>query len=384
MRFNKLLETGKIMIKKMLILILCSTSVMATTRYVDLNNPLPTPPYTNWMTAATSIQDAVNVASANDTVLVTNGTYSLSSEIVVTNAITIQSVNGYESTIFDAQWASRVFNLGSSECNIVGFSIIRGHSSSDGGGIYCNNSSPTIKDCLIEDCASNTQGGAANYGTFEHCTIRNNTSLGRGGGLARSVAKGCIVTDNNSGGYGGGMYACAAYSCTVLNNTSDSYGGGVCGSGNTYNGINDMIIFNSIVWYNSGANGNDISKTTSAYSCSPNLNEGELGNIILEPKFIDKTNGNYRLLSDSPCIDQGSNPYAQTTTDFDGNPRYANGQADMGAYEFQTEGSAIYIPIRVALEFSADLSTWTNTEKSVEWLLPADQSSGFYRVRSEL
>ena len=376
------------MIKTILLVLLWSTSVMATTRYVDLASSSPIPPYTSWATAATNIQDAVNISVSNDIVLVTNGHYSLSAAIAVNQPITIQSVNGYSYTTIDGQWLHRGFHLGATACIISGFTIINGYSPTDGGGIYCEyvyeGSSPLIRNCLIEHCTADGYGGGAYYGTFEHCTVRNNLASNSGGGLGRSIANGCIITRNHAGISGGGMYAGTANSCTIAYNTSDGQGGGAGANKTTVNGVYTMKINNSIVWYNADANGSNLTNTTSTFSCSPDLADGVMGNLISKPQFVDETNGNYRLMSGSPCIDVGSNAHAQTTTDFDGNPRYVNGQVDMGAYEFQTGESAIHIPIRVALEFSSDLNTWTNTGKSVEWLLPADQSTGFYRARSEL
>jgi hypothetical protein len=362
---------------------------MATTYYVDLTSSSPTPPYTSWATAATNIQDAVNISVSNDIVLVADGHYSLSAEIVVNEPITIQSVNGYSSTTIDGQWLYRGFHLGATDCIISGFKIINGYSPSNGGGIYCEyiygGASPLIKDCLIEQCTADSYGGGAYYGTFEHCIVRNNLAANSGGGFGRSIANGCIITHNHAGTYGGGMYAGTANSCTIAYNTSDGQGGGGVGAnGTTVNGVYTMKINNSIVWYNADANGKNLINTTSTFSCCPDIADGVMGNIISEPQFVDRTNDIYRLNSGSPCIDTGSNAHAQTTTDFDGNPRIVNGTADMGAYEYQTAESAINLPIRVILEYSPDLNTWTNTGKSVEWLVPVDQSNGFYRARSEL
>src|SRR5437762_10342366 len=78
--------------------------------YVDVNSLNPTAPYTNWATAARTIQDAVDATQVGDRVLVTNGVYSaggralsdlIVNRLVIDKAITVQSVHGPDVTVID-------------------------------------------------------------------------------------------------------------------------------------------------------------------------------------------------------------------------------------------------------------------------------------------
>ena len=53
-------------------------NVGAAVRYVNVGSPTPVAPYTNWSTAARTIQAAIDASQAGDQVLVTNGIYQTS------------------------------------------------------------------------------------------------------------------------------------------------------------------------------------------------------------------------------------------------------------------------------------------------------------------
>ena len=94
-------------------LLLAVSNLSADTHYASLGSTSPTPPYTNWVTAATNIQDAVNAAAAGDEVVVTNGVYLGS--VVVTNPLALRSVNGPQFTVINGRRASRCASLGTQD-----------------------------------------------------------------------------------------------------------------------------------------------------------------------------------------------------------------------------------------------------------------------------
>ena len=103
--------------------VLCS-SAPAAVHYVDVNGASPLSPYTNWTTAATVIQNAIDAASPGDTVLVTNGVYAvggrlgrgtglLTNRVVLDKAVTLQSVNGPQVTV---NWLGKPCSV----CSLIG------------------------------------------------------------------------------------------------------------------------------------------------------------------------------------------------------------------------------------------------------------------------
>ena len=103
------------------LLVVSAGSALADVRYVDVNSTNATPPYTNWATAATNIQDAVDAAVASDEIVVTNGIYATGvrlvgnprsgtySRVAIDKPLNVRSVNGPTVTTIDGSGAVRLW-----------------------------------------------------------------------------------------------------------------------------------------------------------------------------------------------------------------------------------------------------------------------------------
>ena len=233
----------------MILLLAASTlSVVATTRYVDLNSPSPTPPYTDWPTAATNIQDAIDVAIAGDSVVVSNGVYNTgarlvsdvttSNRVAVTLPITLQSVNGPEVTVIEgyrvpgstngASAVRCVFMTNGSA--LVGFTLTNGATvtTGNGGGVWFQTVSHTtslLTNCfLIGNAADYGGGGAYGGGVLVDCTLSNNTAHLYGGGVYGCILTNCILQGNSAGSSGGASESGNLNDCLLTGNSARTGG----------------------------------------------------------------------------------------------------------------------------------------------------------------
>jgi Tol biopolymer transport system component len=356
-------------------------------------------PFTNWCTAATNIQAAINVSSIDDTVLVTNGLYdsggiamygSLTSRIAITKAINVRSVNGPRVTMIRGSKAPEEidgYGDGAVRCVylakgavLAGFTLTNGYTRANGdldqeqsgGGVWCEGPSAVLSNCVLTGNGAFNNGGGLYDGTLYNCTVAGNEAES-GGGAAGGVLYNCTLTGNEAGS-GGGVNDGVLYNCVLTSNRA-TRGGGTSGgilfnctlafnSATRGGGTSGGILYNCIVYYNNASIGSNSFYGTLSYTCTA-PNPGGQGNITSEPQFVDATAGDYRLLPSSPCMDTGINQdWMNGAKDLAGNLRVLNSTVDMGAYEF----AAFLGNIRIWLQGPYD----TNTDEMTTALNAAD------------
>ncbi len=334
-----------------------------------------------------TIQAAISAASSGDIVLVQPGTYNENinfngKAITVGSLFITTSDESYITSTIINGGGSRVvkFSSGESSTSILsGFTITNGYAYY-GAGIYCNGTSPTLSNLIVESnngeagdsyggglcCLSDSnptcsnitfsdnyaQAGGAVYchdnshPTFNDCIFTNNNS-NHGGAVLTSYSHPlfnyCVFYNNTATSAGAAMYI--GYhshptftNCTVVDNSTPGWGGGFY--------CNDIYgepnILNCIVWGNtsdydlqifaSGA----VSPTVTYTDVQDGTGENWFGTGCLDtdPLFVDAANNDYHLTDASPCINAGD---PASPPDPDGS------NADQGAFpNFEAFSSDFY------------------------------------------
>ena len=153
--------------------------------------------------------------------------------------------DGRPSTVIEASYIGVVAECRSGEDEYTVFENLlftRDRSSTYGGGMYCYNSSPTLRNCVFQENSSAHKGGGMHITsksnpTLENCVFRQNSALEQGGGVhcglsSNPTLTNCVFEDNTASSDGGGL-SCDASSnptltnCVFQDNTAFRNGGGL-------------------------------------------------------------------------------------------------------------------------------------------------------------
>ncbi len=347
----------------------------AATHYVNVGSTNPVSPFSSWDTAATAIQDAIDVASSGDQVLVTNGIYQtgghksssadITNRVSIMTPVTVLSMNGPAVTIIqgyqpvgvsNATNAVRCASLGPNAL-LAGFTLTGGQA---GTGNYING------------------GGVIGFfgapaGVVSNCVLTGNIASpgGVGGGAYDAVLVNCLITSNRAG-LAGGAYHSTLLNCTIAGNSASNAVGGayIC------------TMENCIIYYNTAPapGGSNYSGGALTNCCTAPL-PGGAGNITNAPGFVNLAAGNFRLQIGSPGVNTGNNAYASTGPDLDGNPRIFGGTVDMGAYESQFAGTIHYVSL-TSTNPVAPYTDWPTAATNIQDAIGAAQA-GEYVVAAD-
>jgi hypothetical protein len=363
-------------------------------------------------TEFSTIQAAVDAASAGETVQVAPGTYY--EHIIMKSGVVIHGAGAGDDpsihSIIDGSGTDIVITAVNvdSAAKLEGFKITNGLGS-NAGGMYNENSSPAVTDCIFSGNSVDGYGGGMRntYSSpmVTNCMFSNNTATASGGGMRNDnsspTVTSCTFSEDSVNGYGGGMsnYKSSPIvsNCRFFSNSAGGFGGGMgnyeaspkvdnCdfsgnstgkyGGGMGNNWYANPIVTNCTFWGNTATNNGggmsiDGRCTPTVVNCilwGDSLNEiynndstpiitysdiqGGYGvtedqNIDKDPRFVNAGGSNFHLKNGSPCIDAGtSEGITLPDTDFDGDPRIIGTAPDIGADESNYKKLAMpYIPL---------------------------------------
>jgi hypothetical protein len=268
-------------------------------------------------TSPCNIDYAVEGAAAGDEVIVTPGTYTLTSSLYPTVPIDVHGVAGQPRPHLIGNGATALLTFKS------GGSLRHLALEATGSG----QDALTLRGGLAEDLLlrSATGDGAKVDGAAAGTVLRDSVvqAFGGGSGLA-----GLKIRNSGAGG-----------DVTLVNVSAMA-------TGAMASGIRCELSFGQARLVNTIARGvvADIDASLGGGNCSawssnfrPLLSPGVIagsGNQQASPRFVDAANGDLRPLADSPTVNAGSADALLGASDPAGCPRTLGGSPDIGAYEY--------------------------------------------------
>jgi hypothetical protein len=248
------------MFLRIAILVLLSLPILATTvsatddiYRVKADSIAASPDGESWDTAFRYIQDGVEAAFAagGGDVWVAAGTYvsSTNPRVSMRSGVAIYGgFSGTEALREERDWNTNVTVIdGNNEARCVtgadnalldGFTITRGSAFGIAGGMYNNNVSPTVRNCLFISNGAASGGGMYNSGAapeITECTFNNNAADFNGGAITNSdgaitMLSSCVFLGNRTYKRGGAIHNSATSvvlitACEFTNNTASEMGG---------------------------------------------------------------------------------------------------------------------------------------------------------------
>lgn len=248
--------------------VLLSTTAVFNARYVAAGAG-HVYPYTNWAGAATNLQSAIAAASANDTILISNGVYL--GESVVDKTLSIRGLGGVYLTGTAAYPYSnqlRVLSVNAGCLLDLRNVTLAGGYSRMGGGLH-NAGTLVLKDCAVTGNVANGGGvswfgyggGLYNAGTatIERCHFADNRatgdgtpSAGTGYGAGIFCGNGSVLVVKDSVLAGNRAYGSLNYN---IREGGSGYGGGIYNDGGTVTLTGCALVTNSAVGAAAGYTG---------------------------------------------------------------------------------------------------------------------------------
>jgi predicted outer membrane repeat protein len=322
---------------------------------------------TSWKSAFATLAQALAAATDGQEIWVKEGTYALTSELVISKPIALYGgFAGDERkrekrdwrkrpTLLDAPDAGRCLTLAADGVTVSGFTFSFGNTTYGAAVMAQASSRFVIEDCRFEGNTASYGGGLYSKnaaGILRSCAFSGNLARMSGGAVyadssALSIVN-CIFSENTAGASastitGGGAVFTRGSGAVIANCTftRNSTRFPANGGGAVYDFMATTLIANNILWGNTATVGpqvyNYLSTGTTITHCDIDQAGFETGNgnIRLDPLFGDPLQEDFRLLSGSPCIDAGTTDgIALPEVDFDGDLRIIGSSVDIGAYEY--------------------------------------------------